>query len=139
MVAGGWLLALLALAVGYAGHGWPGVALALTVIVFWLLLQFTRALRALRLAAGRPVGEVASAVMLHARLQRGMRLAQVLAITRSLGRRTGREGGGEGGSGSADEPQTFVWRDVGGDQVVVELRAGRVARWQLERGAEPAA
>ena len=44
----GWGLAAAAVAVGYAGYGWPGVVLALGVVVFWLLLQFNRALRALR-------------------------------------------------------------------------------------------
>jgi len=48
----GWGLAVAALAVGYASYGWPGVVLALGVVVFWLLLQFSRALRALRLASG---------------------------------------------------------------------------------------
>ena len=64
---------LAALAAGYVGYGWPGVVLALTVVVFWLLLQFSRALRTLRNAASGPVGQVASAVMLHSRLKAGMR------------------------------------------------------------------
>ena len=117
----GWALAVVAVAVGFAGYGWPGVLLALTVIVFWLLLQFSRALRALRVASGRPVGTVASAVMLHARLRVGLRLPQVLALTRSLGRRV------------ADEPETFTWADECGDEVQVELRDGRVSGWRLLR------
>jgi hypothetical protein len=117
----GWALAVAALAAGYTRYGWRGVALALTVIVFWLLLQFTRALRVLREASGRPVGQVGNAVMLHARLTRGMRLPAVLKLTRSLGRKV------------ADEPETFVWADAGGDEVRVELRAGRVAAWTLTR------
>jgi hypothetical protein len=121
----GWGLAAAAVAVGYAGYGWPGVVLALGVVVFWLLLQFNRALRALRLASGRPVGQVPNAVMLHARLRTGLRLTQVLALTRSLGRRV------------ADDPETFAWRDDGGDEVHVELREGRVSGWRLRRGAAP--
>ena len=44
----GWALALAALVAGYVGYGWPGVVLALSVVVFWMLLQFSRALRAMR-------------------------------------------------------------------------------------------
>jgi Flp pilus assembly protein TadB len=118
----GWGLAVAAVAVGYAGYGWPGVVLALGVVVFWLLLQFSRALRTLRVASARPVGTVPSAVMLHAKLRSGLRLPQVLALTRSLGRRV------------ADEPETFAWRDEAGDEVQVELRNGHVTAWRLQRG-----
>ena len=65
----GWGLAALAIAAGYVGWGWRGVVLGVTVIVFWLLLQFSRSLRVLRNAADAPVGHVASAVMLHGKLQ----------------------------------------------------------------------
>jgi hypothetical protein len=44
----GWALAVAAVAAGYVGYGWPGVVLAVTVVVFWLLLQFSRALRVMR-------------------------------------------------------------------------------------------
>ena len=60
-----WGLALAALVAGYVGWGWPGLVLAVTVLVFWLLLEFSRALRVMRMAAGRPKGVVDSAVMLH--------------------------------------------------------------------------
>jgi len=119
----GWLLAAAALALGYQRWGWPGVALAVTLIVFWLLLQFSRALRVLRKAGRAPVGHIDNAVMLHARLQRGQRLAQILALTRSLGIKRD------------DDPEVFEWRDVGGDAVRVELVDGRVTRWELQRAA----
>ena len=120
----GWALAALAVAAGYVGYGWQGVVLAFTVIVFWLLLQFSRSLRALRDASGRPVGQVDSAVMLHARVHAGMRLVEVLKLTRSLGRRV------------ADEPaEAFAWRDGAGDEVRVELRDGRVSAVTLVRAA----
>jgi UPF0716 family protein affecting phage T7 exclusion len=64
----GWALATPAVVAGYVGYGWRGVLLAATFIVSWLLLQFSRALRVMRLAAQAPVGHVASAVMLHAGL-----------------------------------------------------------------------
>src|SRR5687767_15874082 len=94
----GWALAALAVAVGYLQWGWQGVVLAVTVIVFWLLLQFSRALRVLRNAGQSPVGEVPNAVMLHAKLQRGQRLPEILRVTKSLGKKV------------ADDPETFEWR-----------------------------
>jgi len=120
----GWGLAGLAVIVGYWGYGWPGVALATTAIVFWLLLQFSRALRALRLAAGAPVGQVPSAVMLHARLHLGMRLADVIRIARSLGRKVG------------NDPETFAWCDESGAEVQIEFARGRSRAWQLKRNGQ---
>lgn len=119
----GWMLAAAAVAAGYTGYGWRGLLLALTVVVFWLVLQFNRAARAMRAAARQPVGHVANAVMLNARLQRGMLLQDVLLLTHSLGRKL------------ADEPEAFVWHDAAGDAVHVHLQGGRVSRWQLHRGA----
>lgn len=121
----GWALAALAVAIGYAQWGWQGVVLAVTMIVFWLLLQFSRALRVLRRAGAAPVGQVPNAVMLHAKLQRGQRLPQILAVTKSLGTKV------------SDDPETFEWRDAGGDAVRIELRDGKVDRWTLLRAADP--
>ncbi len=119
----GWALAGIGLVGGYLSYGWPGVLLALTVVVFWLLLQFSRSLRVLREAGSNPIGEVANAVMLNARLQAGMRLPQVLALTKSLGRKLEADGARE----------TWAWRDGGGDEVEVQLADGRVVSWQLRR------
>lgn len=123
----GWALAVAAVAAGWAGYGWPGVALAATVIVFWLLLQHNRVMRAMRRAAGRPVGSTPSAVMLHARIHAGMTLLQILPLAGSLGTKV------------ADEPETFVWTDVGGDRVRVVLRHGRCRTVALERAHGDAA
>ena len=117
----GWALALLALVAGFVGYGWPGVVLALSVVVFWMLLQFSRALRALREAAGRPVGRVDNAVMLHARMRTGLRLVDVMKLTRSLGQVV------------SQQPDVFLWTDDSGDSVRVELAAGRVSAWALRR------
>ena len=122
----GWGLAAAALAVGYVGYGWRGIVLGVSAIVFWLLLQFSRSLRVMRDAAGRPIGDIDNAVMLHAKLRPGMRLLEILPLTRSLGRKV------------ADDPETFVWTDAGGDRVRVELRGGRCTAFALER-AEAAA
>ena len=120
----GWSLAAAALVAGYVSYGWRGVVLALSVVVFWLLLQFSRALRAMRLAAAAPVGHVPSAVMLHARLSAGLRLMDVIKLTRSLGRKV------------LDEPETFAWRDESGAEVEIEFDDGRCTRWQLRRPPE---
>ena len=117
----GWGMAVVAVAAGYVSYGWRGVALAVTVTVFWLLLQFSRALRALRDASGRPVGQVPSAVMLHARLHAGMQMMNVVKLTRSLGRKL------------RDEPDTFAWRDESGAEVEVEFADGRCRTWRLTR------
>jgi uncharacterized protein (DUF58 family) len=122
----GWALAVAAVAAGYVGYGWKGVALAVTVAFFWLLLQFSQSLRVLRIASARPVGAVPNAVMLHARLQQGMRLPAVLKLTRSLGRRV------------ADEPEAWAWADESGDEVEVQLVDGRITAFTLKRkAAEP--
>ena len=120
----GWALAVLATATGYWAYGWRGVLLAATVVVFWLLLQFSRALRVMRMAAQAPVGHVPSAVMLHARLQAGMPLMEVVKLTRSLGRKV------------RDAPEVFAWRDESGAEVEVEFVAGRCQRWQLTRAPQ---
>ena len=121
----GWALALAALVVGYVGYGWRGMVLALTVVVFWMLLQFSRALRAMREAGGRPVGRVDNAVMLHARLRTGMRLMHILKLTRSLGQQVVQQNG--------LDSEVFVWTDDADDSVRVELVNGRVNTWALQR------
>jgi uncharacterized protein (DUF58 family) len=120
----GWVLTALALAVGYWSYGWRGVVLAFTVIVFWLLLQFSRALRTMRLAAGAPVGRVGSVVILQARLKPGLRLIDVIPLTRSLGERV------------SEEPELWRWRDDGGAAVELRFAHGRLVSWQLERPAD---
>jgi hypothetical protein len=124
----GWSLAVIAVAVGYVQWGWPGVLLAFTLMVFWLLIQFSRALRTMREAAGAPVGTVASAVMVHSRLREGMRLPQVLRLTRSLGNKL------------AEEPETYEWVDASGARLRAEMSGARLARWALlrpDQGAGP--
>ena len=119
----GWGLAALAVALGYYFFGWRGVALAGSGMVFWLLLQFSRALRVMRTASGAPIGTVPSAVMFNARLHVGMRLMNILMLTRSLGEKL------------SDEPETYRWRDAAGDRVEVVLRSARCSEWTLTRAA----
>jgi hypothetical protein len=129
----GWTLAVAAVVAGYWSYGAAGVALGVTVVVFWLLLQFTRAMRVMRQAGAAPLGVVGSAVMLQARLRPGMRMLELLPLAGALGRKLG-EDAARGG-------ETFEWRDPSGARLVVELRHGRCTGWRLEReaGADPAA
>jgi Mg2+/Co2+ transporter CorB len=120
----GWALAALAVALGYHFFGWRGVALAASGMVFWMLLQFSRAMRVMRAAGQSPVGTVPSAVMLNARLHAGMRLMNILMLTRSLGEKL------------ADEPETWRWHDGAGDSVQVVLQDGRCSSWTLSRAAD---
>lgn len=124
----GWGLALVAVVGGWLTYGWRGVVLAVTITVFWLLLQFTRALRAMRQAGQSPVGQVGSAVMFNARLKPGLTLLQVIQMTRSLGERVGPEG---------EEPERWRWTDGGGSTVTLTLRGGRLVAWELHRPPPP--
>ena len=123
----GWGLAVVAIAAGYVGWGWRGVILGVTVIVFWLLLQFSRSLRVLKRAASNPVGHVDSAVMLQSQLQTGMTLLQVLTLTRSLGNRL------------SETPERWGWADPGGARLKLEFAGGKLQHWALERGEPEAA
>ena len=117
----GWALAVAGVAMGYAVWGWQGVVLALSVIAFWMLLLFSRAMRVMRIASQAPVGTVPNAVMLHARLQAGMPLMKILILTRSLGQKL------------SDTPETWRWQDGAGDSVRVVMQQGRCTEWTLER------
>ncbi len=117
----GWALAGLALAAGWRGYGWPGIALALSVIVFWLLMQFNRSLKVMRNAASAPVGHIDSAVMLNAKLTPGLPMIRILALTKSLGKRV------------ADKPETWAWADASGSNVTIVFDKGRCQRWTLSR------
>ena len=119
----GWAMALIALAAGWRGYGWPGIALALSVIVFWLLVQFNRSVKVMRNAAGAPIGHIDSAVMLNAKLSAGLPMLRVVTLTRSLGRRM------------ADQPETWAWADASGSEVTVVFDKGRCKRWTLTRPA----
>jgi hypothetical protein len=117
----GGALALAALVLGGVFFGWQGVVLALSGVIFWLLMQFTRLMRVMRMAQSAPVGHVDSAVMLNAKLQQGMRLVDLIPLTRSLGRKL------------SAEPETWSWTDPGGVRVELVIDQGRLQSWQLLR------
>jgi hypothetical protein len=123
----GWTLAAAAVLAGYWSYGLAGVVLGVTVVVFWLLLQFTRAMRVMRQAGAAPVGMVGSAVMLQSRLREGMRMLELLPLAGALGRKLGED--------PASGSETYEWRDPSGARLVVELRHGRCTGWRLAREA----
>jgi hypothetical protein len=120
----GWALALVVIAVSTVGYGWRGVVLAISVIAFWLLLQFNRVVRVMKRASDAPVGHVESAVMFNAKLQRGMTLMKVVQLAGSLGRKVG------------DAPERWIWRDAGDVAVTVVMAGAKVDRWTLARPDE---
>ena len=117
----GWSLAFVALVAGWFGYGWPGLVLAFSVIVFWLLIQFSRSLRVMRDASESPVGHVPSAVMLHSKLSVGQPMLQIVRMTKSLGRRV------------SESPEIWSWSDDAGAEVRVTFEKGVCARWTLDR------
>ena len=117
----GWALAAVFAFASWQAYGLAGLALAASAIVFWLLLQFNRAMRVMKNAAAAPVGSIPSAVMFNARLVRGMTMIQIVAKTKSLGRKV---------PGSDDD---WVWADESGSRVTLHFERGRLVRWQLDR------
>lgn len=110
----------------YRAYGWMGVAVAVSFLVMWLLLHFTRLMAVLRKAADSPIGHVASAVMLNARLRSGVTLMHVIAMTRALGALQSHEN---------EQPEVYRWTDAGGSHVTCEFRHGRLVSWTLHRPA----
>ena len=111
----------------WRAFGWPGVALAVGAILMWVLLHFTRLMHVLKRAAERPVGHVASAVMLNAKLRPGVSLLHVVAMTRALGEQL---------SPPEEQPEIFRWTDTGGSHVTCEFAGGKLTKWALVRPPE---
>ena len=118
------VLGVVVVVVGYRAYGWEGVAIAVTGIVMWALLHFTRIMRVMQRAATQPVGFVASAVMLNARLRPGVNLLHVMAMTRTFGQDLGVKG---------EQPEVYRWTDAGGSYVTCEFRNGKLVKWELVR------
>ena len=107
--------------------GWPGIAMAAGGVVMWILLHFTRLMTILKKASQRPIGHVASAVMLNAKLKKGMSLMHVIAMTKSLGNlQTAKD----------EQPEVFTWTDSGQSVVTCTFVGGKLADWTLGRPAE---
>lgn len=118
----GWALVVALGAAAWNAYGpVEGLVVAATATAFWLLLQYTRAMRAMTAAGRRPVGHVPSAVMLNARLAAGMTMLDIIKQTRSLGRKTDAAG------------ERWSWHDEGGASVDLVFERGKLVRWTLRR------
>ena len=115
---------LILLGVAYRSYGWAGVALVGGAIVMFLLLHFNRTMQVLKRAADRPIGTVASAVMLNAKLKPKVTLLHVIAMTRALG---------EQRSPKDEQPELFRWTDAGGSWVDATFVGGKLTEWTLVR------
>jgi len=113
----------------WRSYGWPGVALVAGGLVMFLLLHLNRTIQVLRRAADRPVGTVASAVMLNARLKPRVTLLHVVAMTRALG---------ELRSPKESQPEHYRWTDAGGSWVDAQFDGGKLTSWTLTRPEAPA-
>jgi hypothetical protein len=111
-------------ALGYHYGGWGGVAMTAGALVMWVLLHFTRLMRVLQRAAQRPLGYVDSAVMLNAKLKRGMTLMHVVAMTRSLGQLR---------SEKDVQPEVYRWTDGSDSWVDCTFAAGRLMGHEMQR------
>jgi hypothetical protein len=112
------------LSLAWKNYGWPGVAVVAGGIVMFLLLHFTRTMTVLKRASTRPIGYVASAVMLNAKLKPGVTLLHVVAMTRSLG---------ELRSAPDTQPETYRWKDGGESHVDGVFVDGKLREWTLVR------
>jgi hypothetical protein len=109
-------------------YGWAGVAAVGGGLVMWLLLHWTRMMTVMKRAADRPMGWVASAVMLNAKLKPHVTLLHVIAMTRSLG---------ELRSPKDAQPEVFRWTDNSQSHVTCEFADGKLVRWELVRPVDP--
>ena len=116
------------LAIAWRSYGWPGIAAVGGGLVMWLLLHLTRLMTVMQRATKRPIGTVASTVMLNAKLKPGATLLHVTAMTRSLGERLSAEG---------EQPERYRWRDASDSFVTAEFAQGRLTQWTLTRPPSP--
>ena len=118
------LLGLVMLVVAFQRFGWMGVAAVTGGLVMWALLHITRTMQVLKKAADRPIGYVASAVMLNAKLKPGVTLMHVVAMTRAIG---------ELRSPKETQPEIFRWTDGSNSYVDCTFNHGRLVSWQMYR------
>ncbi|MCO4090141.1 MAG: glycerate kinase [Limnohabitans sp.] len=118
-------LAIVVFTIGaWQAFEWAGIALAAGGVVMWVLLHFTRLLTILKKAADSPMGHVASAVMLNAKLKKGVTLMHVIAMTRSLGELL---------TDKDAQPEVYRWTDASQSRVTCTFVGGKLIEWSLER------
>ena len=111
-------------ALAYRSYGWQGVAGAISIVVFWVLLSFSRTMAVLKRATNRPIGYVDSAVMLNAKLKPKATLLHVVAMTRALGLLKSVKG---------EQPEVFEWKDGTESTVTCTFVGGKLAHHVLLR------
>ena len=111
----------------YTSYGWLGVAGVGGGIVMWLLLHFNRLMAVVRKASNMPIGYVASAVMLNAKLRAGVNMMHVVAMTRSLGKQQSPQG---------EQPEIFRWTDGSNSHVDCTFQHGRLVSWEMYRPSQ---
>jgi hypothetical protein len=119
-----WIGGTLLVAAAYRAYEWKGVLLIVSGLVFWVMLHFTRLVQALKRAANRPVGYIDSAVMFNVKLQPGVSLLHVIALTKSLGVLQ---------SDKDTQPEIFRWTDNGNSYVDCTFAGGKLTGWQMVR------
>ena len=118
------VIGVVALFLAWRSYSWAGVALVGGGMIMFLLLHFNRAMGVLKRAADAPVGYVASAVMLNARLKPNVTLMHVIAMTRALG---------ELRSQPDTQPEHYRWSDTGGSYVDAVFKDGKLQSWVMTR------
>ena len=112
----------------FRSYGWAGIAAVLTMLVFGILLYFSRMMQVLKRAANRPIGYVDSAVMLNAKLKPGATLLHVVAMTRALGLLISVKG---------EQPEVFEWKDGSQSAVTCTFVGGKLSHHVLYRPDQP--
>ena len=108
----------------FRSYGWAGIAVVVTLLMFGILLHFSRMMQILKRAANRPIGYVDSAVMLNAKLKPGATLLHVVAMTRALGLLTSVKG---------EQPEVFEWKDNSQSSVTCTFVGGKLSHHVLYR------
>ena len=117
-------------AIAYRSYGWQGLVVVASVLVFGILLHFSRMMQVLKRAANRPIGYVDSAVMLNAKIKPGATLLHVVAMTRSLGMLKSTKGA---------QPEVFEWTDGSQSVVTCTFVGGKLSHHELFRPQAEAA
>ena len=111
-------------ALAWQSSCWKGIVVIVSVLMFGILLHFSRMMQVLKRAANRPIGYVDSAVMLNAKLKPGATLLHAVALTRSLGLLKSIKG---------EQPEVFEWKDGSESVVTCTFVGGKLAHHVLDR------
>ena len=118
------LAIIAAAALAWQSYGWKGIVVVVSMLVFGILLHFSRMMQVLNRAARRPIGYVDSAVMLNAKLKPGATLLHVVAMTRALGLLK---------SAKDAQPEVFEWKDGTDSVVTCTFVGGKLTHHELFR------